>query len=81
MYAQCVRASRDASIALCQQSIRDIRNVRDAWRVAAESESAATEQARDRHMYQHLMQSRQSASGMTPPPEAVMAAVSNRWSA
>jgi flagellar protein FliS len=77
MYAQCVRASRDASIALCQQSIRAIRNVRDAWRVAAESENAATEQARDRHMYQHLMQSRQSASGMTPPPEAVMAAVSN----
>jgi flagellar protein FliS len=31
MYAQCVRGSRDASIPLLQQSIRDILNVRDAW--------------------------------------------------
>lgn len=79
MYAQCVRASRDASIELCRQCIRDIQNVRDAWRVVAESENAATEQARDRHMYRHL-QTRQSASAMMAS-EPVMAAVSNRWSA
>ena len=35
IYAQCVRGSRDASIPLLQQSIRDILNVRDAWRQAA----------------------------------------------
>jgi flagellar protein FliS len=32
IYAQCVRGSRDASIPLLQQSIRDILNVRDAWK-------------------------------------------------
>jgi flagellar protein FliS len=32
IYAQCVRGSRDASIPLMQQSIRDILNVRDAWK-------------------------------------------------
>ena len=31
MYAQCVRASRDASIPLMEKSIRDIMNVREAW--------------------------------------------------
>ena len=31
IYAQCVRGSRDASVPLLQQSIRDILNVRDAW--------------------------------------------------
>ncbi|MGB8480628.1 MAG: flagellar export chaperone FliS [Acidobacteriaceae bacterium] len=31
MYAQCVRASRDASIPLLEKSIRDIMNVREAW--------------------------------------------------
>lgn len=35
IYAQSVRASRDASIPLLQQSIRDILNVRDAWKQAA----------------------------------------------
>ena len=32
IYAQCVRGSRDASVPLLQQSIRDILNVRDAWK-------------------------------------------------
>ncbi|MGC1870520.1 MAG: flagellar export chaperone FliS [Acidobacteriaceae bacterium] len=32
IYAQCVRGSRDASVQLLQQSIRDILNVRDAWK-------------------------------------------------
>jgi flagellar secretion chaperone FliS len=35
IYAQCVRGSRDASIPLLQQSIRDILNVRDAWKQVA----------------------------------------------
>jgi flagellar protein FliS len=32
IYAQCVRASRDASIPLLEQSIRDVMNVREAWK-------------------------------------------------
>jgi flagellar protein FliS len=35
IYAQSVRASRDASIPLLQQSIQDVLNVRDAWKQAA----------------------------------------------
>jgi flagellar protein FliS len=81
MYAQCVRASRDASVALCEQSIRDIRNVRDAWQVAAEKESPATEQARDYQMQQHLLRSRESAPAMHSPTEAFAGSGSNRWSA
>ncbi len=78
MYAQCVRASRDASIPLLERSIRDIMNVRDAWQTAAESESPTTEQARDRQMQQHLLESRRASAGMAPPPDALAA---NRWSA
>lgn len=81
MYAQCVRASRDASIPLLERSIRDIMNVRDAWQTAAESESSTTEQARDRQMRQHLLESRQSSAGMILPPDALAAPASNRWSA
>jgi flagellar protein FliS len=44
MYAQCLRASRDASIPLLQQSIQDIRNVRDAWHQIAQGNPAATVQ-------------------------------------
>jgi flagellar secretion chaperone FliS len=32
MYAQCVRGSRDASVPLLQQSIRNVQQVRDAWK-------------------------------------------------
>ncbi len=81
MYAQCVRASRDASVQLCEQTIADIRNVRDAWQKAAESECSATEQARDRQMRQHLIESRRSLVGIAPPPEAMAVPVLNRWSA
>lgn len=35
IYAQSVRASRDASIPLLEQSIRDVLNVRDAWKQVA----------------------------------------------
>ena len=35
IYAQSVRASRDASIPLLEQSIRDVMNVRDAWKQVA----------------------------------------------
>lgn len=81
MYAQCVRASRDASVELCEQSIRDMRNVRDAWRVAAVGESTATENARDEQMQHHLLQSRQSSLGKDFPPMASSETLSNRWSA
>src|SRR5665213_1555937 len=70
MYAQCLRASRDASVPLCEQTILDVRNVRDAWQKAAESENPAAEQARDRQMQQ---QSQSSALGMPPPVDAMTA--------
>lgn len=41
MYAQCVRASRDASIPLLEKSIREIMNVRDAWKQASARETTA----------------------------------------
>lgn len=42
MYAQCVRASRDASIPLLEKSINEIRNVRDAWKQIAAGDGAAS---------------------------------------
>ncbi|HWF67651.1 MAG TPA: flagellar export chaperone FliS [Acidobacteriaceae bacterium] len=42
MYAQCVRASRDASVPLLEQSIRDIKNVRDAWKQVSIGDPGAT---------------------------------------
>ena len=41
IYAQCVRASRDASIPLLKQSIRDVMNVRDAWKQVASGNSGS----------------------------------------
>jgi flagellar protein FliS len=81
MYAQCVRASRDASIPLLEQTIRDIRNVREAWQQVAASETATTEQARDQQRHQQMLQFQQASSARTPPPEGLPAQTSNRWSA
>lgn len=81
MYAQCVRASRDASIPLLEQTIRDIRNVREAWQQVAAGETAATEQARDQQRHQQMLQFRQASSAKTLPPEILPAQTSNRWSA
>ncbi len=81
IYAQCVRASRDASVSLCEQTIIDVRNVRDAWQVAAESESPTTEQARDQQMYRHLMQNPPSSTAGNSLAEPIFADVSNRWTA
>ena len=41
IYAQCVRGSRDASVPLLEQSIRDILNVRDAWKQVSSLNNAA----------------------------------------
>ncbi len=81
MYAQCVRASRDTSIPLLERSIRDIMNVRDAWQTAAESENSTTEEARDRQMRQHLLESRRTSADMAPQPDGFAVQTSNRWSA
>ena len=80
MYAQCVRASRDASVQICERTIADIRNVRDAWQKVAEIENSTTQQARDRQMQQHLLQSRR-AVGLAQPPDVLAAPAANRWSA
>jgi flagellar protein FliS len=78
MYAQCVRSSRDASIPLLEQTIRDIRNVRDAWQQVAASETITTEQARNQQVHQHLLQRRQGSLATLPTPAMP---ASNRWSA
>ena len=80
MYAQCVRASLDASAALCERTILDIRNVRDAWEQVAANESSSTEFEREQQMHRYLLQSRQSSPAM-PPPDAMTAPTSHRWSA
>ena len=41
IYAQCVRGSRDASIPLLQQSIRNVQQVRDAWKQVSAPNSQA----------------------------------------
>ncbi len=46
IYAQCVRGSRDASVLLLQQSIRDILNVRDAWKQVSSPNNAANQPPR-----------------------------------
>lgn len=80
MYAQCVRASRDASAALFERTILDIRNVCDAWEQVAANESSSTELEREQQMHRHLLQSRESSPPM-PPPHSMTAPVSHRWSA
>lgn len=47
MYSQCVIASRDSSVALIQETIRNVRNVRDAWQTIATSESSQSMLPRD----------------------------------
>ena len=48
IYSQCVLASRDSSAPIIQETIRNVRNVRDAWQTIASSESAQGFVPRDR---------------------------------
>ena len=48
MYAQCVRASRDASVPLLEQTARNILQVRDAWKQVSLAGSRTDSQSRSR---------------------------------
>ncbi|MGC1781852.1 MAG: flagellar export chaperone FliS [Acidobacteriaceae bacterium] len=79
IYAQCVRASRDASIPLLEQSIRDVMNVRGAWKQVARGDSTSQPAlpGGTRATLQGEMPGTNPAS-LNPYPEE---AISRRWSA
>lgn len=84
MYAQCVRASRDASVPLLEQSVRDILNVRDAWKQVSLAGSQGGSQSRIR---EENASSLASASAESSGSDAAALAMpwmeteSQRWSA
>jgi flagellar protein FliS len=73
IYAQSVRASRDASIPLLQQSIRDVQNVRDAWKQAAQTDPRGDVLSRTRDVMNTASLGTHSLPSMEPE--------SRRWSA
>lgn len=86
MYSQCVLASRDNSVELLQETIRNIRNVREAWHTISSSESAQSMLPRDRQTREERLRAiRPSAASGTAvatgpsavPPEPL----ARRWSA
>jgi flagellar protein FliS len=85
IYAQCVRGSRDASIPLLQQSIRDILNVRDAWKQVASPNGQAdlsqktSESANQSSPASQWTGSSSASSGV--PAFLSADAESHRWSA
>lgn len=85
IYAQCVRGSRDASVALLEQSIRDILNVRDAWKQVSlpnGQETLSPRMAEAVHQDSEESQStRSSAENASVPAFLLAEAESHRWSA
>jgi len=75
MYAQCVRASRDASIPLLEKSIRDIMNVRQAW-----NQVSATNPHADAKPGKHdRIESASSIFQPAGPSEADAAILASPW--
>lgn len=82
IYAQCVRGSRDASIPLLQQSIRDILNVRDAWKQVALPSGASNLSRRTSDVAQPDSRAAGSSSDTAAIPVFPSAdAEVHRWSA
>jgi flagellar secretion chaperone FliS len=85
IYGQCVRGSRDASVSLLQQSIRDILNVRDAWKQISLSNGQANLSPRTDGAVQPgstPSQSKASSNEATSVPAFLLAeGESRRWSA
>ena len=77
IYAQSVRASRDASIPLLEQSIRDVMNVRDAWKQVALTDPRGDTPSRTRN----VMNSASRNSHMTGSSESETEPEFRRWSA
>ncbi len=79
MYSQCVIASRDGSVELLQETIRNIRNVRDAWQEISGSEAA-------QGMFSREQQTREERNvSIRPAPVSISTVaeepVVRRWSA
>ncbi len=79
MYSQCLLASRDASISLMEETIRNIRTVRDAWKQAASSEDARNTLPREQQTPAERMQLARPTSLAIVPEEPT--ALTHRWSA
>jgi flagellar protein FliS len=84
-YAQCVRGSRDASVSLLQQTIRDILNVRDAWQqVSLPNGQTNLSPRTDEGIHPDSTASRSKVSSSEPasvPAFLLAEAESHRWSA
>ena len=83
MYSQCVLASRDCSVAILQETIRNVRNVRDAWQTIASSEYAQNMLPRDRQTREerHKVVRSVSVPSTSVAPAAMEPAVARSWSA
>ncbi|MGO8717920.1 MAG: flagellar export chaperone FliS [Acidobacteriaceae bacterium] len=85
IYAQCVRASRDASIPLLEQSVRDVLNVRDAWKQVARTNSQGNSQSSAREGMQSTSSTFEPAGSSTGNAATLalswMETESHRWSA
>ena len=85
VYAQCVRASRDVSVPLLEQSIRDVLNVRDAWKQVALTNLQGGPEARTREARNSTsLNSRSIASSETTLNTHSLSSMepeSHRWSA
>jgi flagellar protein FliS len=79
MYSQCVLASRDASIPLLEETIRNIRTVRDAWKQAASSNDARSILPREQQTPAERLQLARPAS--TALIAAEPTPMVHRWSA
>lgn len=78
MYALCVRASRDASVPMLEQCIRDVQNVRDAWKQTAGGERAVMETAAQNTTHHEPIMSSPFPGAGLPQTDAEG---SRRWSA
>lgn len=79
MYSQCVIASRDSSIEIIEETVRNIRNVRDAWQTVATSKASLGMLSRDRQTREENFAGRSAAKA--PIVSEIAEPVAHRWSA
>ena len=80
MYSQCVIASRDGSVEILQETIHNIRTVRDAWQTVAPTAAAQHPSSRQRRQ----SNAEQHGSLQTSPVSNTLVAeepIAHRWSA
>ncbi len=85
VYAQCVRASRDASVPLLEQCIRDVLNVRNAWQQVARTHPQGGPEARTREARNSISLDSRSIASLEHMADthssSSMEPESHRWSA